>query len=69
MAPLKTGTIVVFGDDGLGVVEDVDGLRFGFHSTAIADGSRSIAVGADVNFAVYAGHGGETEATTIVVAS
>ncbi len=50
---------------GLGTVEDDDGHRFGFHCTAIADGSRDIPVGAPVTFRVAPGHLGAWEATAI----
>jgi cold shock CspA family protein len=50
---------------GLGSVERDDGHRFGFHCTAIADGSRDIPVGATVTFRVAPGHLGRWEAATI----
>jgi cold shock CspA family protein len=51
---------------GLGTVVDDTGSSFGFHATAIADGSRDIEVGADVAFTVLPGHGGRHEAGSLV---
>jgi cold shock CspA family protein len=60
------GTIVEFDEHkGVGVVEDGDGRRLFFHCTAIADGSRTITVGAKVVFQLAAGHGGRWEATSV----
>jgi cold shock CspA family protein len=50
---------------GLGAVDDDDGTSFGFHATAIADGSRHIAVGTAVVFTVSPGHRGLYEARTL----
>jgi cold shock CspA family protein len=50
---------------GLGVVTDVDGTEFDFHATAIADGSRAIAVGTEVTFVVVPGHRGRYEARAL----
>jgi cold shock CspA family protein len=50
---------------GLGTIERDDGHRFGFHCTAITDGSRDIPVGATVTFQVAPGHLGAWEAATI----
>ncbi len=44
------------------------GATYGFHATAIADGSRRIAVGAEVTFTVAPGHGGLYEARSLVAA-
>jgi len=63
---LNAGTIAEFDEHkGVGTVESSDGRRLFFHCTAIADGSRSIAVGARVVFEVAAGHGGRWEATSV----
>ena len=40
--------------------------RYGFHATAIADGTRRIAVGAEVTFTVAPGHRGLYEARSLV---
>ncbi|MDP1794189.1 MAG: cold shock domain-containing protein, partial [Acidimicrobiales bacterium] len=50
---------------GLGVITGVDGTDYPFHCTAIADGTRDIAVGTAVTFTVAAGHLGKLEATQI----
>ena len=49
---------------GLGEIE-TDGERYPFHCTAIADGTRSIDVGAEVEFAVAPGAGGRWQAAEI----
>ena len=46
------------------VADDGSGEWF-FHCTAIADGTRTIAVGAKVRFAVVPGHLGRYEATDL----
>jgi cold shock CspA family protein len=51
---------------GLGVVADRAGDVLDFHATAIADGSRSIAVGTEVSFSVGPGHRGRYEARSLV---
>jgi len=51
-------------DAGYGTVVAADGEWF-FHCTAIADGSRSIAVDAAVDFTLVAGHLGRMEARDI----
>ncbi|MBV9666049.1 MAG: cold shock domain-containing protein [Actinobacteria bacterium] len=57
------GRVVEFDDArGFGAVEGDDGKRLFFHCTAIADGSRTIAVGAEVDYDVIAGHQGRWEA-------
>jgi len=49
----RSGTVTAFDDPkGLGVVTGEDGQRFPFHCTQIADGSRTIAVGQAVRFAI-----------------
>ena len=62
------GTVATFDEDrGLGEIE-ADGARFPFHCTAIADGSRTIAVGAAVAFEVRPGGLGRWEAAAITPA-
>ncbi len=51
---------------GLGTVAEDGGGSYGFHATAIADGSRRIEVGADVTFTVGPGHRGLYEARSLV---
>jgi CspA family cold shock protein len=61
-----TGTVVAFDEErGTGGVRAKDGRELFFHCTAIADGSRRIAVGAHVAFRVVAGHLGRWEAGDI----
>ena len=63
--PALTGTVVAFDERrGLGEIES-DRERYPFHCTAIAGGSRSIAVGAAVEFVVVPGPGGRWEAGAI----
>ncbi|MDP8974880.1 MAG: cold shock domain-containing protein [Actinomycetota bacterium] len=63
---IERGTVAEFDDHrGVGTVEGSDGRQLFFHCTAIADGSRSIAVGEKVAFEVVAGHGGRWEATSV----
>ncbi|MGH9082092.1 MAG: cold-shock protein [Acidimicrobiales bacterium] len=60
---LGLGTVVAFDPErGLGTVEADDGQSLPFHCTAVADGSRSVAVGARVAFEVAAGHLGRRQA-------
>lgn len=60
------GRIVAFGEHrGLGHVEAADGTRYPFHCTAIADGTRTIPVGIDVEFEVVTGPVGEPEADAV----
>ncbi|MDQ6714792.1 MAG: cold shock domain-containing protein [Actinomycetota bacterium] len=64
---LGTGAVTAFDDHvGLGSVRADDGQELHFHCTRIAGGSRSIAVGARVTFAVVAGHRGRWEAADLV---
>ncbi|MFV0307680.1 MAG: hypothetical protein ACK5OX_08050 [Desertimonas sp.] len=50
---MPAGTVTQFDDYvGLGEVTDVDGTVFVFHCVEIADGSRTIDVGIDVDFDV-----------------
>jgi cold shock CspA family protein len=71
MAPvtrtIRTGVVDQFDDArGLGTLLDDDGRRYGFHCTAIADGTRRIEVGARVTFVLAAGHLGRVEARQIM---
>jgi cold shock CspA family protein len=61
-----TGVVDAFDEPrGLGAVRSDDGAVLPFHCTAIADGSRTIAVGQPVRFTVVAGHLGRWEASGI----
>jgi CspA family cold shock protein len=58
-----TGTVRTFDTArGYGSVESDDGRSWFFHCTQIADGTRTIEVGARVRFAVVAGRMGQWEA-------
>ena len=62
----RRGTVRTFDERrGLGEIESDDGTTFPFHSTAIANGSRRIAEGAQVEFDVVAGLPGRWEAAAI----
>jgi cold shock CspA family protein len=70
IVPLSDGRgVVVSFDDprGLGVVRRDDGTEYPFHCTALADGTRTVAVGAVVTFGVVAGRAGRWEASSILV--
>ena len=63
----RLGVVVDFDDPrGLGAVLGDDGHRYRFHCAEIADGTRTVRVGARVAFSVAAGHGGREEARSIV---
>jgi cold shock CspA family protein len=62
------GTVTSFDEArGLGEVTAADGTGYLFHCTAIADGTRRIATGTEVEFDVAPGHGrlGTWEATNL----
>ncbi|MCU0274044.1 MAG: cold shock domain-containing protein [Acidimicrobiales bacterium] len=64
----RLGRVVAFDEAaGYGEVEDADGDRVGFHCTAIADGTRTVAVGAAVRFVLVPGHLGRWEAGSVTV--
>jgi cold shock CspA family protein len=51
----RRGTVVSFDESvGLGTIVDPVGTEFLFHCIEIADGSRSIAVGSEVDFELLA---------------
>jgi cold shock CspA family protein len=63
LAPLYLGHVTAFdARRGWGTVTDTQGAAFDFHATAIADGSRRIALGTEVSFVVAPGHRGRYEA-------
>lgn len=67
---MRTGRVDEFDEHvGLGVVRGDNGVRYPFHCTAIADGSRTILVGARVSFVVQPGPGGRWEAGGLVALS
>ena len=66
----RQGTVARFdAERGLGEITAADGATYPFHSTVIADGSRTIAVGTAVEFEVIAGHLGRWEASEVVAAA
>jgi len=65
MARVGHGTVTDFGVDGWGTVTDDGGAPHPFHSTAIADGSRTIAVGTSVSFTLVPGRLGRWEAANL----
>jgi cold shock CspA family protein len=63
---LYSGRIATFDDHvGRGEIEAGGGLRFPFHCTAIADGTRTIAPDAAVKFRLRPGPLGALEATAV----
>jgi CspA family cold shock protein len=65
---MPVGEVVAFDDAaGFGTVRSSDGEYF-FHCTAIADGSRTIAVGTRVFFDVVPGRRGLWEASNVAPA-
>lgn len=59
------GTVAEFdAARGLGVIEH-EGTRYPFHCTALIDGTRTVDVGAEVDFEVVAGGMGRWEAARI----
>ena len=65
-SPPLVGDVIEFDEPrGLGVLEYGPGRRLDFHCTAIADGSRRIAVGTVVAFTVHAGRLGRLEASSV----
>ncbi len=66
MKALYSGRIATFDDVvGRGEIEAGGGMRFPFHCTAIADGSRTIAADIAVRFRLVPGPLGALEATAI----
>jgi len=60
------GTVTAFDEHrGIGELAADDGETYSFHCTAIADGTRTIEVGAAVEFTVVPGHLGQWEAAAI----
>jgi cold shock CspA family protein len=63
------GTVDRFDTErGLGEIIGSDGTTYPFHATVIADGTRTIGVGAAVEFDVIPGHLGRWEAAAVVPA-
>ncbi len=65
--PVRRGAVTAFDEArGLGEVTEEDGDVLGFHCTAIADGSRTVDVGAEVAYEVAPGLLGRFEARDLV---
>ena len=61
-----TGVVSTFDDAaGLGTITADDGATFAFHCTAIADGTRTIAVDTKVDFELRPARHGTYEASAI----
>jgi cold shock CspA family protein len=64
---MPVGEVVEFDDAaGFGAVRSSDGEYF-FHCTAIADGTRTIAVGTQVSFEIVPGRRGKWEASRLAL--
>ncbi len=51
----RRGTVASFDEQvGLGTIDGADGVEYGFHCIEIANGSRTIAAGAEVSFDLLA---------------
>ena len=62
-----TGRVVAFdAHRGIGTIAAADGTQYAFHCTQIADGTRTIDVGAAVEFEIGPGLPGQWEARVIV---
>jgi cold shock CspA family protein len=69
LTAIHLGAVTAFDPKrGWGTVTDQRGDAFEFHATAIADGSRTIGLGAQVSFLVEPGHRGRYEARSLTVA-
>ena len=66
LAPQRGEVIAYDVAAGYGTIRGSDGREWWFHCTAIADGSRRIAVGASGVFSLAAGRSGRWEAVGIV---
>jgi cold shock CspA family protein len=63
---MSTGVVAEFDDDrGWGTIRAAAGAEHFFHCTAVADGSRTIAVGTAVRYTVVPGRLGRWEAAAV----
>lgn len=61
------GVVATFDDHaGFGAVRDVQGSEWSFHCVAIADGTRTVDIGAPVVYRLVPGGRGQWEATDLV---
>lgn len=66
MAEIRRGRVSTFDEDaGLGTIESASGEIFALHCTAIADGSRTIAVGTQVSYVLTPAHLGRWEPRSV----
>ena len=66
LGKIHSGRVSTFdADTGLGEIDADDGGNYPFHTTAIADGSRTIQVGTQVHFLVFLAARGRVEATEV----
>ena len=66
MKAVYSGRIATFDDHvGRGEIEARGGMRFPFHCTSLADGTRTIAADAAVKFRLVPGPLGALEATAV----
>ena len=69
MRPQREGSVVAFDPRrGLGEIEEHDGTRRPFHCTQVADGSRTVPVGATVRYVLVPGSLGAWEASEVAAA-
>lgn len=62
----RTGRVEAYDPQrGWGTIVGDDGERLGFHCTQIADGTRTVAVGATVRYRRIPAHRGTYEATAV----
>ena len=60
------GTVTSFdAGRGVGEIAGRDGVTYPFHATVIADGTRAITDGTEVEFDIVAGHLGQWEAAAV----
>ena len=68
MRTQRTGRVVAFdADRGLGEIEEPDGTRRVFHCTQVADGRRTVPVGAAVRYVLVPASLGSWEASEVAV--
>jgi len=64
--PALRGRVLAFDDHrGRGEVEDSEGRTAPFHCTAVADGTRTIAIGTEITFRLVTGPVGVQEAADL----
>ena len=67
MTNVAVGVVRSFDEDrAIGLIDLDDGSTLDFHSTALSDRSRQVAVGQRVSVAFAATHGGRREAVEVI---